>query len=61
MVQQGKAVDTLCQILKEALADSQQWPVVVLQYRGGGHHELSIGVQLGQLIQALTNPAQACT
>ena len=44
---------TLSQVLKEALADSEQGPVVVLEDGGGWHHELGLGVHLGHLIQTL--------
>lgn len=47
---------TLCQVFKEALADSEQGPVVALEDGGGGHHQLGLRVNLRHLIQALTNP-----
>lgn len=50
------AAGTLCQVLKEALADGQQGPVVALEDGGGGHHKLGLRVHLRQLIKALTNP-----
>lgn len=48
---------TLCQIFKEALADSEQGPVVALEDGGGGHHQLGLRVNLRKLVKALTNPA----
>ena len=43
---QHDAAATLCQVLKEALADGEQGPVVALQDGGGGHHELGLRVHL---------------
>ena len=56
-----QTANTLCQVLKEALADSEQGPVVALEDGGGRHHQLGLWVHLRQLIQALTNPASPIT
>ena len=48
---------TLSQVFKEALGDSEQGPVVVLEDGGGGHHQLCLGLHLWHLLQALSQPA----
>ena len=47
---------TLSQVVEEALADSQQGPVVALEDGRGRHHQLGIGIQAGELIQPLCYP-----
>ena len=50
---------TLSQVLKEALANGQQGPVVLLQDGSGRQHQLCIAVQLRNLIKALCQPETA--
>ena len=47
---------TLSQVVKEALADGQQGPVVALEDGRGGHHQLGVGIQARELIQPLCYP-----
>lgn len=47
---------TLSQVVKEALADGQQGPVVALEDGRGRHHQPGAGIQAGELVQPLCYP-----
>ena len=53
---QRGVTDTLRQVFKEALADCEQRPVVVLEDGCGGHKQLSVGIYFRHFFQTLCQP-----